>query len=229
MRFWRQTMHCLGVLLLMCAVLLNLSGGALAAERTGCLVLTSTVRLEGADETPLVGDSYAVYDVADEVDGCYQTCTEFASEDCDWNLLSSSDQHKKAAALSVLVSQQDVAPVQTVTSDSNGVAVFRRLPAALYLVVQTAAERNAAYTMDVFLIFVPISTAGSWNSTVTVEPKFSWDTPKPAAPSGTVVTPPTSVSDTSNAGNVKTGDQLYQLIWPVWVMMIAGQSSFYLA
>lgn len=102
-------------------------------------------------------------------------------------------------------------PVQTLTSDSEGLAVFANVEYGSYVLHQ-ANQKGAAYVFDDVAFELPyLDKDGESNNYLTIQPKVAPPaTPKPAA------TPtPTPVPD-------KTLPQTGLLQWPIPVLAIGG-------
>ncbi len=127
-----------------------------------------------------------------------------------------SDSTALASQLSDYVTAHSITGISV--NNTNGKVVFDNLQLGLYLIVQTA-ESNGYYTMNPFVVSVPLDINDTWVYTVDASPKVGVlaslpdepETPgKEAAPMTDAITEFTVLPQTG------------QLNWPVYVLAVCG-------
>ena len=186
---------------------------AFAGEETGGLYLKCSVNHSG-QRILLAGDEYSLVCVADAqtkenpAEIRYTTRPAYAFADCDWSALTAGRMNEKARELA----QHKPVYDQTAAADAQGLVSFEGLHPGMYLVVRTkTAPNNAEYTMEPFLISIPMLEEGKLRYTISAAPKFGWDTGEtPAAP-----------IDPSQP-TIQILPQTGQLKWPIPLGILAG-------
>lgn len=123
-------------------------------SKTGSVTITALSQLNGAaDNTPIKGVEYSLYQVGNYTDG----------------LLTTTVNTKEEAEAYIV----DKTPVATKTTDDNGVASFTALTLGRYYAKVTAYPTGTSQIPESFLVDVPMTNnAGNgWVYDITVQPK----------------------------------------------------------
>lgn len=123
-------------------------------SKTGSVTITALSQLNGAaDNTPIKGVEYSLYQVGNYTDG----------------LLTTTVNTKEEAETYIV----DKTPVATKTTDDNGVASFTALTLGRYYAKVTAYPTGTSQIPESFLVDVPMTNdAGNgWVYDITVQPK----------------------------------------------------------
>lgn len=123
-------------------------------SKTGSVTITALSQLNGAaDNTPIKGVEYSLYQVGNYTDG----------------LLTTTVNTKEEAETYIV----DKTPVATKTTDDNGVASFTALTLGRYYAKVTAYPTGTSQIPESFLVDVPMTNdAGNgWVYDITVKPK----------------------------------------------------------
>ena len=174
-------------------------------EKTGSI----TVTLKDGS-TPVSGGEITLYQVAlaTVTDGDYSFSFTNGFENCGIDL-SNLEDSSLASELEAALS--DIAASTTLTTGSDGKAVFTDLTPGLYLFKQTKAA-DGYESISSFLVSLPQKENGSWIYEVDASPKMEDVSKTPTTPKKT--TPPPSTPTTL--------PQTGQLVWPIPVLAVSG-------
>ena len=106
----------------------------------------------------------------------------------------------------------------TAVKNTSGTVVFEGLELGLYLIVQTT-QSEGYYTVNPFVVSVPLDEDGSWIYNVDASPKVGVLTP---VPEETVATTDSPTETTAKTGTGLKLPQTGQLFWPIPVLAAAG-------
>lgn len=126
---------------------------------------------DNATNKSVSGAELNLYQVASVYKSGYQLTYTFTDEfkDCGMSL-DDLRQDGLEIHLSSYADQQGLSAVATETTDSNGLALFPNLETGLYLVRQTKAA-DGYYSMDPFLVTIPMTIDNEWVYDVDASPK----------------------------------------------------------
>ena len=226
-----------GAAWLLAALALTLTCGvaparALAAPTGSIALVTSAERPDGS-KTPLAGDGYALYAVAEaEVDGDgihYETLEPFGPLDCDWPSLTAAELREAAHAARDIAEAQKADVFDELVTDAAGRAASYGLAPGVYLLVRTdVAQANADVVVDPMLVGIPTLVDGVPTYDVTAHPKFELEKPpaggdpEPGAPGN----PGAPGGIFPGLGMPSTGDIQMML---VGLLLIAGVAVLWLS
>ncbi len=134
-----------------------------------------------------------------------------------------------AESLAAYVQGNDLVATE-VAVDETGTATFDDLSLGLYLIIQSEASAES-YTMDAFLVTLPLAEDGAWIYAVDASPKVELvtitttgtpdeDIPEEDTPA--TDTPDTPEEDTPKSTTTSRLPQTGQLFWPIPLLVVAG-------
>ncbi|MCD7864375.1 MAG: hypothetical protein LUG61_12940 [Lachnospiraceae bacterium] len=190
-----------------------------------------TVELEDENDNVVYDGVLTLYQVAlleqDNGDMVYTFTSAFSG--CGVSLDDvSSDSTALASKLSDYVTARSI--TGTSVNNTNGTVVFDNLQLGLYLIVQTV-ESNGYYTLNPFVVSVPLAVDDNWVYTVDASPKVGVLAPVPEEPEPETPAEETSEPETPGEEAAPMTDaiteftvlpQTGQLNWPVYVLAVCG-------
>ncbi len=162
---------------------------AFATGNDGTLYLRCETKHDGV-QIVFTGDEYALVKIAEaqveNINGTdtirYVTLPDFQPYACDWGALNANQLRENAKALASVAAQHGkYAGIATV--DEQGSASFENIAPALYLVLRTkVTESHKQYSVDPFLVSIPMKWEGDILSNVIASPKYGWTPPEERLP-----------------------------------------------
>ncbi len=178
-----------------------------------------TVNLRDYNKKIIIKDADVfIYKVADFITFSkheYMPDERFASviSDLDFSSLDKTCTSENSKVIENYIKKNKISADKTLKTDDNGKAFFENLDLGIYLVVVSNTEE---YSVDTFLIEVPLSENGVFTNEVSATPKIGSLT-VPQKPNN-----PDNNNDSNNSNNGGKIPQTGQLKWPVPVMLISG-------
>lgn len=166
----------LSVALLLMSYCAQAGAEAGALDRRGSLKVVLT---DGDDLEPLKGEIIEIYRVADILElypAAYALTDAFAGCAVTVNgSMTTAEREDAAVHLANFADTHGIAPLATKKSDKSGAVLFSDLSAGLYLVALDDRDGKCAYTMQPFVISLPMSSEDGtgWNDEIDAEPKLT--------------------------------------------------------
>lgn len=183
-------MKCRKIIAYLLAAMLFLVPVQVFAANSVDVTRNSTVTVYFRDEkTPIVGAKFNLYLVAEcDKSGRLTVTEDFKNYRIDFNTDSSEALQKIASTLEGYVLRDNIEPLDSGTTDANGILVFptsgKQLKPGLYLVTGERHTQNGKnYDATPFIVSLPNedSETGKLNYDVTVVPKYEVN-PVPSVP-----------------------------------------------
>ena len=176
-----------------------------------------TVNLRDDNKKIIIKDAdVSIYKVADFVTFFkheYMPDERFVSviSELDFSSLDKTCTSENSKIIENYIKKNKIDTDKTIKTDYNGKAYFENVDLGIYLVVVSNTDK---YSVDTFLIEVPLSENGVFTNEVNATPKIGIPT-VPQNPDN----PDKNNDDNNNGGKIP---QTGQLKWPVPVMLISG-------
>lgn len=168
---WAALLLSLVMLLSVCSV------PAFAYERIDTGATTSLTAYFTENGTGIQGAPFKLYRVADVSDAAeFKLTSEFSGASVSLeNIESTSKWSELALTLSAYAGANNISPVKTGTTGSNGSVTFSGLPVGLYLLVgDSVVVGDYSYTPTASMILLPTLQANdTWNYTPSVDVKYT--------------------------------------------------------
>ncbi len=182
-----------------------------------------TVEIKDEDGEMVTDGSLTIYQVAlleqNNGDMVYSFTSGFSG--CGLSLDNvTADSTTLASKLAAYVSANHITGASK--TNTNGTVVFDNLELGLYLIVQTT-ESAGYYTMNPFVVSVPLDVNDTWVYNVDASPKVGVLTPQPEEPEPEEPeTPEPETPEPETPVTTTTLPQTGQLNWPVPVLAVCG-------
>lgn len=213
------------VIIMLCSVSLTALAAADSPSLDWSMSGDSSIMVEIKDEDgEMVTDgSLTIYQVAlleqNNGDMVYSFTSDFSG--CGLSLGNvTADSTTLASKLAAYVSANHI--TSTSKTNTNGTVVFDNLELGLYLIVQTT-ESAGYYTMNPFVVSVPLDVNDTWVYNVDASPKVGVLAPQPEEPEPEEPeTPELETPEPETPVTTTTLPQTGQLNWPVPVLAVCG-------